>query len=438
MSALKTIALSLVLLACAGTAMAQDKPAPAPETKATINIQLDPQLAAAENAYAEKIKTLTDDQRAVLKEFDDKNVIALDLDMQAMKTVFEVKHCGEKDPAFAKDLEKYKSEAGVLSNRLQTQSVVARKNLRKERNGQVKFIDHALVDGHDAYMASMAVNFFGQMSKLAYDKGSFAKTDCAALAKKLDAAFASASAQTPAEKAEPGRINDIEAAARRGDPDALATFGMMKLTGKGTDKDVLGGIDLLKKSAEGGYPRAQYMLGLVYGSDISGMPPDQAKAKEWLQKAAAQGDKKAQAMLDNPEALKPPQTADDLRKKAAAGDANAAYELGGRYSVGMGGVEKNPEEAMKWKLMAAGAGHPLAQSDLALQMLNEKKNDEALTWMTKAATAGVVNSQYELGLIYAQGEIVPKDLSNAKFWIKKAADAGDPRAIALMKQLEGK
>ena len=438
MSAVKTAFLSLAILAFTGTAFAQDKPAAAPPEKPTINIQLDPQLSAAENAYQAKFKTLTPEQQAELKAFEVKNIEALDLDMQAMKTMFEVKHCGEKDASFAKDIEKFRAEAGVYNNRLQSQSVVARKNVRKDRMSSVKFIDHTLVDGHDAFMASMAVNFFGQMTKHSYDKGAFAKTDCAALAKKLDGAFASANTQTPAEKAMPDRIAEIRAGVAAGIPDAMVAMGMMKISGQGTEKDVTGGMELLTKAAEGGYSRAQYMLGLVYGSDLSGTPPDPAKAKMWLQKAAAQGDKKAQAMLDNPDAMKPPQTADELRKKAAAGDASAAYELGARYFVGMGGVEKNLDEAMKWKLMAAGAGHPLAQSDIAVQMLNENKNDEALTWMTKAATAGVVNSQYQLGLLYAQGGIVPKDLAGAKYWIQKAADAGDARAIALLQQLNGK
>ena len=436
MFAVKTAALSLVLVALACSAMAQDKPAagPAPE-KPTINIHMDPQLSAIESAYNDKVKTLTPQQQAELKIYEGKNIQALDLDMQAMKTIFEVKHCGDKDAAFGKELQKYKSEAGVYSNRLQSQSVAARKKIRADRKAGVDYIDHKLVDGHEAFTASMAISFFGEMTKLSYDRGGFDKTDCAALAQKLDSAFAASSTQTPAEQAVPDRIAQIKQALAHGDPDAMVAMGMMKISGQGTEKDVTGGMELLTKAAEGGYSRAQYMLGLVYGTDISGMPPDKEKAKLWLQKAAAQGDKKAQAVLDNPDMMKTPDDAGTLRKKADAGDANAAYELGGRYFVGMGGVEKNLDEAMKWKLRAAGAGHPLAQSDVAVQMLHENKNDEALTWMTKAASSGVVNSQYQLGLIYAQGEIVPKDLSNARLWIQKAADAGDARAVALIKQL---
>ncbi|MDF3023856.1 MAG: hypothetical protein K0R10_1217 [Alphaproteobacteria bacterium] len=63
MSAVKTAFLSLAILAFAGPAFAQDKPAAAPPEKPTIYIQLDPQISAAEIAYQAKFKPLTPESR---------------------------------------------------------------------------------------------------------------------------------------------------------------------------------------------------------------------------------------------------------------------------------------------------------------------------------------------------------------------------------------
>ncbi len=440
----KTAALLLVLIGlAAGSARAEDKATaqtPPASDKPTININMDPKLSAAETAYGQKFATLTPEQQEILKTSETDNIKAIDLDMQALKALYEVKYCGEKDPSFAKGIEKYKAEAGIYTNGLQTQSMTARKLLREKRMADTTaFIDQQLVDGHNGFMTVIATSMFGQMTKMSYEKRGFVKTDCAGLAKKLDSAFAAANAQTPATMDAPaGRAAQIEAAAAKGDRESIVTLGMMKISGQGIDKDVTGGMEILTRAAESGYSRAQYMLGLVYGTDISGMPPDKEKAKAWLAKAAAQGDKKAQAMLDNPDAMKTPEDAGTLRRKADAGDAGAAYELGTRYSLGIGGVTKSADEAMKWKLQAAGQGHPLAQSDIGSMLMNNQKYDEGLTWITKAATQGHVNSQYQLGLIYAQGLGVTKDLPQAKFWVKKAADAGDARAIDLIKKLDGK
>ena len=81
----------------------------------------------------------------------------------------------------------------------------------------------------------------------------------------------------------------------------------------------------------------------------------------------------------------------DLRKKAAAGDAEAQTTLGERYHKGRG-VRKNHKEAVKW--------------------------------YHKAAEQGDAAGQYNLGLMYRIGRGVPKDYVAAYAWYRLAAYSG--------------
>jgi len=233
------------------------------------------------------------------------------------------------------------------------------------------------------------------------------------------------------------RLAKIQAAAAQGDPESMVAIGMLMISGQGMPKDPQKGMELLTAAAEKGYPRAQYMLGLVLGNNMLGLPTDKEKAKYWLGKAAAQGDKKAEAMLKIIDKEKPMESLETVRNKAEAGDMNAAYDLGARYYYGMGGLEKNPVEGRKWMMLAAGSGHPLAQSNIGADLLGSDKPEEAIAWIAKAAENGVVNSQLQLAGLYYAGKLVPRDLGKASLWAKKAADAGDPRAVQMLKQIEG-
>ena len=78
----------------------------------------------------------------------------------------------------------------------------------------------------------------------------------------------------------------------------------------------------------------------------------------------------------------------DLRRKAAAGDAEAQTKLGVRYANGRG-VRKNYKEAVKW--------------------------------YRKAAEQGNAAGQYNLGLMYRKGRGVRKDYVAAYAWYRLAA-----------------
>ena len=89
------------------------------------------------------------------------------------------------------------------------------------------------------------------------------------------------------------------------------------------------------------------------------------------------------------------QTIDELKTRAANGDAAAQNNLGLCYAEGEG-VTKDYAEAVRW-------------------------------WR-KAAEQGDADAQYNLGWCYANGEGVTKDVAEAVRWYRKAAEQGLAKA----------
>jgi TPR repeat protein len=441
---MRVVSVAAVALMCFASfaAMAEGAPpaAPAPATtapKRTINVHIDPDLQKLEGEYTTAEKKLTPEQQAALKSFQIEDTKAIDGVLRAIDTLFQVRHCAARDAGFGKEEQQHRAEAGFYAQQAEMRANAARKEIRGRRLTATPFIDAKLVDAHYAFITQFAMGMYEQMSEIGLEEGKYAKTDCAALGRHLSENFAAAAAgAAPNAQGMADNVAGLKARADAGDNDAMTSYGLILLSGQGVAPDTAAGIAYLQRAADAGYSRGQYMLGLMHSMGMAGGAADKERAKFWLGKAAAQGDKKAEALLKNLDQIKPPAPFEELRKKAEAGDPGAAYDLSGRYAYGMYGTQKNQAEADKWRLFAAGKGHPLAQSDLAVQMLSNGKIDEGISWMTKAAEAGVVNSQYELASIYAAGKLVPEDSAKAKIWAEKAAAKGDARAVKLLKDLQ--
>ena len=84
---------------------------------------------------------------------------------------------------------------------------------------------------------------------------------------------------------------------------------------------------------------------------------------------------------------------DVLYKKAAVlQDAAAQFTLGGNYYFGYNGYTQDYSQAKKWFEASAKQGH--------------------------------ASAQYNLGLMYLKGKVIPKDLNKAKLWLEKASNQG--------------
>ena len=114
---------------------------------------------------------------------------------------------------------------------------------------------------------------------------------------------------------------------------------------------------------------------------------------------------------------------------AAAGDAEAQYQLGQHYALGAG-VPLDPDTARAWYTQAAKQEHARAQTALGLLAQNGQTKpytvaDGARYWWEKAAAQGESNAQNWLGQIAAKA----KNDSLAQDWYRRAAAGGNPIAM---------
>ncbi|MCK5090537.1 MAG: sel1 repeat family protein, partial [Hyphomicrobiaceae bacterium] len=124
---------------------------------------------------------------------------------------------------------------------------------------------------------------------------------------------------------------------------------------------------------------------------------DEAKAVEWLQKAAEQD------------------------------HAQAQYDLAAMYAEGAG-IAKDPIKAVEWTGRAAELGHATAQLEYAIMKFNgrgiERDEAGAIALLKSSSAKGNPVAQNRLARIYANGMGVKKDPLRAAKWHLIARDAG--------------
>jgi TPR repeat protein len=156
------------------------------------------------------------------------------------------------------------------------------------------------------------------------------------------------------------------------------------------------------KRAQQNDPRAMTLLGELYAQGL-GVGRDDSKAAQWYKLAAGQGDRDAMFAL-------------------------AMFNIGGRAGP------RNMDEAVRLLEGAAKLGHPAANYDLGLLYLQGQaplKQDfaRAAQLFRVAADAGNPEAQYALATMYKEGRGVPKDIEQAMRLMGRASVAGNLDAM---------
>ena len=161
-------------------------------------------------------------------------------------------------------------------------------------------------------------------------------------------------------------------------------------------------------AAESGHAVAQYNVGHVYdlGSVPGGIKRNQKVAAQWFQKAASQGEAKAQFEVgilhenrgDFVSALV------SFRKSAAQGNPSSQSLLGAWYENGKYGATADLSTAVAYYMLAANQNHPIAQKSL--------------------------------GVCFFLGRGVARDRALASKWLKKAAAQGNEEAGKCLRDLD--
>jgi len=156
--------------------------------------------------------------------------------------------------------------------------------------------------------------------------------------------------------------------------------------------------------AEQGDSKAQFFLGFMHDFGF-GLPENDQEAVKWYRLAAEQGDSRAQLFT------------------------------GLMYANGQG-VPQNDQEAIKWYRLAAEQGYEEAK----VNILKLERNDapQTLQALISDAENGIVKAQYNLGMMYANGQGVRENHQEAIKWYRLAVGQGYERAKSIVYDLAKK
>jgi hypothetical protein len=120
---------------------------------------------------------------------------------------------------------------------------------------------------------------------------------------------------------------------------------------------------------------------------------------------------------------------------AAAGDADAMFNLGQAYRLGRG-VPPDPAKAEALYARAAAKGHLRAADTYGLLLFQDGRREAAVPYLQDAARRGDPRAEYLLGIAHFNGDVVPKDWVRAYALLSMANAQGLPQAAAAIAQMD--
>ena len=200
-------------------------------------------------------------------------------------------------------------------------------------------------------------------------------------------------------------------------------------------------LSLYRKAALQGNASAQLELGRCYRDDTRGAYGDWQESLKWIRAAAEQGLPEAQVELaecyqDEWYGVNYKESAKWYRKAAELHDPRGECGLAFAYLKGQG-VERDPDKAAHWALLAAKQDHPTAQllvGSLYLDGIPKKDPAEALKWLYKAATQdkkkdAAAQAKFFIGKCYEDGVGVPRNHEEALKWYQASGLPAASKAI---------
>lgn len=238
-------------------------------------------------------------------------------------------------------------------------------------------------------------------------------------------------------------------AAGAGHSMGMNNMGDAYLQGTGVERDYAKAMEYFQKAADLGEPLANANLGWMHYSG-KGTPKDKVKAKALFLKAAEQNLPWAEHMLGQMAELEglSGQTfignfelaAEWYTRAANHGYVKAMMDIAALYYTGKLGYDY--EKAAGWYRKAAEAGSIPAMMQLGELYKGHRENapedlEESAKWYRVAAERGEPSAQFELAMLMLQDRGIPADESEAKLWLKKAADAGYAKAAIKLLRISG-
>lgn len=225
----------------------------------------------------------------------------------------------------------------------------------------------------------------------------------------------------------------FEKAANAGNGEAMGCLGYIYMHGRGVEPDSAMGFQRVHHAAtEERDPHAMYVLAMAYLNGIGTTRRDYL-AREWLEKAAAEGYPEAMRSLGELARQKMNDSSSYqqaliwFQKAVDAGSIDARVDLGVMLQFGWG-VRPDAAEALKWYKYAAAAGSPRGMWAVGQSYQSgvgvARNYRVALAWYRRAAGAGCANAMSSIGVLYENGLGVRKNSRTANRWYRRGAKAG--------------
>lgn len=232
-------------------------------------------------------------------------------------------------------------------------------------------------------------------------------------------------------------------AANQGNAEAQYLLGLCYFGGNGTARDWQQAVSWFTKAANQGYANAQYCLGVCFASG-RGVGNDSQQALSWFKKAKQNGftcNEKTNYFF----------IPEDAKLEVALIEAYTALilDVESLYKKGLIYCWLDDEirvgEIVEAIRKAANQGNAKSQFEMGamyhdgnLVLVHDMK--QAVYWYTKSANQGYARAQDTLGDCYYNGDGVEKNLKQATNWYTKAARQGNASAqfkLASRSNLEG-
>ena len=266
------------------------------------------------------------------------------------------------------------------------------------------------------------------------------------------------------------------------DVEFYLAFAHFNLSISGSDSESIEQIDMsqailwARKAVGDGSTEALNLLSIIYGNAF-GVPRDNAKSLEYLERGVAAGGRgailnMAIALYDDGDTEEEKSRAcgyfDDVANRddsdvitgyylgvimfrgdcnqvenkeagleliqlaAESGVTKAERDMGRIYEYGLT-VEADIVEALKWYELAAEHGEARSQWRVGMAYLHgearESNSERAIEYFRKSANNGYVAAIVSMGVMYASGDGVEQDFVRAREFYQQAADHESPTAM---------
>jgi hypothetical protein len=222
-------------------------------------------------------------------------------------------------------------------------------------------------------------------------------------------------------------------AAEHGDVFAQFALAERYNEGKGVERNVREALKWYLKAAGHGHVEAQWIVACIFDGNSAEVEPDSKEAYKWYTKAACQGHAKAQEVLSRDKWKK-------MGYKIHLHEGNPVIES---TPLNEQPEEKpfTPERLAKLT-SSAEEGDVDSQYDLGIRYYNgegvQKDHVKALSWFLMAAEQDDAQAQFNLGIMYGRGEGTKKDVKVSMQWLQKAASQNHAEALQILSGRQGK